>query len=88
MEIVHNRCEFADKQLLRVQEAPESIPDGETPQTIDIFAFDDLVDVARPGDRVVITGIYRAVCRALPHDRDDRDGSGDGDGNSDGDGKW
>jgi DNA replication licensing factor MCM4 len=60
-EIVHNRCFFANKQLVRVQEAPENIPDGFTPQTIDVFAFDDLVDVARPGDRIEITGIYRAV---------------------------
>ena len=60
-EIVHNRCLFANKQLVRVQEAPELIADGFTPQTIDVFAFDDLVDIARPGDRIEITGVYRAV---------------------------
>ncbi|CEO96340.1 DNA replication licensing factor MCM4 [Plasmodiophora brassicae] len=58
---IHNRCEFADKQLIRVQEAPELIPDGETPQSVDVFAWNDLVDVVRPGDRVTITGIFRAV---------------------------
>eukprot|EP00474_Spongospora_subterranea_P009488 CRZ09946.1 hypothetical protein [Spongospora subterranea] len=61
LQIQHNRCEFSDKQLLRVQEAPESIPEGEAPQTVDVYAFNDLVDLVRPGDRVTITGIFRAV---------------------------
>ena len=61
MEMVHNRCCFGDKQMIKLQEAPESIPDGETPTTVTLYAFDDLVDVARPGDRVEITGIFRAV---------------------------
>lgn len=60
-ELIHNRCVYANKQLIRIQEAPENIPDGFTPQTVDAFAFDDLVGVARPGDRVEITGIFRAV---------------------------
>ena len=43
------------------QESPESIPEGETPHTVDVCAWDTLVDAVRPGDRVQITGIYRAV---------------------------
>lgn len=61
MEIIHNRCMFSDKQILKIQETPDSIPQGETPHTVTVFAFGDLVDVAKPGDRVEITGIYRAV---------------------------
>jgi hypothetical protein len=34
---------------------------GETPQTISVYAFDDLVDSVVPGDRVLVTGVYRAV---------------------------
>ena len=60
MELIHNRCWFADKQVNKLQETPESIPDGETPATVSIYAYDTLVDVAKPGDRVVVTGIYRA----------------------------
>lgn len=60
MELIHNRCSFADKQLIKVQETPDAIPEGETPHTVDVFAYDKLVDVAKPGDRVEITGIYRA----------------------------
>jgi DNA replication licensing factor MCM4 len=29
----------------------DSIPDGQTPQTVSICLYDDLVDVAKPGDR-------------------------------------
>ena len=61
MEIIHNRCTFTDKQLVKVQETPESIPDGDTPQTIDVYVFESLVDLCKPGDRVEITGVYRAV---------------------------
>ena len=61
MELVHNRCWFADKQMIKLQEAPENIAEGETPTTVTLYAFDDLVDVGRPGDRVEVTGIFRAV---------------------------
>jgi len=60
MELIHNRCAFKDKQLVKVQESPENIPDGETPQTIDVYVYDQLVDFVKPGDRVEITGVYRA----------------------------
>ncbi len=61
MQLVHNRCWFTDKQLVKLQESPEAIPEGETPTTMSLYAFDDLVDVGKPGDRVEVTGIYRAV---------------------------
>merc|ERR1739848_344240 len=58
--IVHNDCRFSDKQLLKIQEAPELVPEGETPQNVMVCCYDDLVDQVRPGDRVEVTGIYRA----------------------------
>ena len=58
-ELIHNRCKFKDKQHIKIQERPESVPAGETPQTVQICAYDDLVDTVKPGDRVEITGIYR-----------------------------
>jgi DNA replication licensing factor MCM4 len=61
MQIVHNRCVFADKQLCRLQETPDETPDGQTPYTVTLCSYDDLVDVAKPGDRVDVTGIFRAV---------------------------
>ena len=56
-----NACQFSDKQHVKVQETPESVPEGETPQTIHVCAYEDLVDDVRPGDRVEIAGIYKAM---------------------------
>jgi len=60
-EIVHNRCLYADKQVVKMQETPDGVPEGETPHTLTLYAFESLVDVAKPGDRVEVTGIFRAV---------------------------
>ncbi len=65
MEIVHNRCSFTDKQMIRLQEMSDEVPEGETPYTVTLFAFDDLVDSVRPGDRLEVTGVFRAVPRRL-----------------------
>ena len=61
MRINHNRSHFHDKQIVRLQEAPEHIPEGETPQSVSMCTWEKLVDVVQPGDRVEITGIYRAA---------------------------
>ncbi len=61
MVLVHNRCMFSDKQIIKIQETPDSIPDGQTPHSVSLCVYDALVDVARPGDRVEITGIFRSA---------------------------
>jgi len=65
MELIHNRCLFTDRQIVRLQESPSQIPEGETPTTTTLFAFDDVVDAVRPGDRVEVTGIFRAIPRRV-----------------------
>jgi len=67
MKIIHNRSRFADKQLVKLQENPESIPDGETPHTVNLCVFDTLVDVGKPGDRVEVTGVFRAMAIRKSH---------------------
>ncbi|XP_070603835.1 DNA replication licensing factor MCM4 [Erythrolamprus reginae] len=67
MNLIHNRSLFSDKQMIKLQESPEDMPAGQTPHTIVLFAHNDLVDKVQPGDRVNITGIYRAVpVRVIP----------------------
>lgn len=61
MMLVHNRCEFADRQIVRLQETPDSVPDGQTPHTVSLGLYDELVDTVKPGDRVTVTGIFRSV---------------------------
>lgn len=50
---------FVDFQILRLQELPEDLPPGQLPHYIDITIKQDLVDNARPGDRIILTGIVR-----------------------------
>lgn len=59
--LIHSRSTFSDKQMVRLQEAPESIPKGDTPATFTLVMYDTLVDYVKPGDRVEITGILRAT---------------------------
>lgn len=59
--IIHNRSHYSDKQMVKIQESPDDMPPGQTPHTVIIYAHGDLVDAVQPGDRVAVTGIYRAV---------------------------
>lgn len=57
--MIHNRSKFADKQVIKLQETPDSVPDGQTPHSVSLCAYDELVDVCKAGDRVEVTGIFR-----------------------------
>jgi DNA replication licensing factor MCM4 len=37
------------------------VPEGETPHNVHMCAYEDLVDYVKPGDRVEVVGIYRAI---------------------------
>lgn len=60
MQIVHNRCEFADKQVIKLQETPDNVPDGQTPHSVSLCAYEELVDVCKAGDRIEVTGVFRS----------------------------
>src|ERR1700712_1837768 len=60
MQIVHNRSGFIDKQVIKLQETPDSVPAGQTPHSVSMCAYDELVDLCKAGDRVEITGIFKA----------------------------
>lgn len=59
--LIHNRSHFSDKQMIKLQESPDDMAAGQTPHTTVCFAHNDLVDAVSPGDRVAVTGIYRAI---------------------------
>ncbi|KAI0753308.1 MCM-domain-containing protein [Daedaleopsis nitida] len=70
MTLVHNRCEFSDRQIIRLQETPDAVPDGQTPHTVSLSVYNELVDVSKPGDRLVVTGIFRSMpVRVNPRQR-------------------
>ncbi|VDN02161.1 unnamed protein product, partial [Thelazia callipaeda] len=63
--IVHNRSLFMDKQIIKLQESPDDMPAGQTPHTVTLLAHGDMVERVQPGDRVAVTGIYRATPKRL-----------------------
>jgi len=59
-EFMEKQSIFMNSQEIRIQERPEDLPPGQLPRAMDIKLSEDLVDIARPGDRVSITGVARA----------------------------
>ena len=57
--INYDQSTFIDAQKLRVQESPEGLRGGETPQSIDVTIEDDITGRATPGDHVTVTGVLR-----------------------------
>jgi replicative DNA helicase Mcm len=64
-EFIEKESVFINSQETRIQERPEDLPPGQLPRIIDVRLTEDLVDVTRPGDRVTITGVIRAVQERL-----------------------
>ena len=61
MVLIHNRCSFADKQVIKLQETPDLVPAGQTPHSVSLCVYDELVDSCRAGDRIEVTGIFRSI---------------------------
>ena len=58
-ELKPEASKFIDFQIIRLQELPEDLPPGQLPHYVDVTIRQDLVDNARPGDRIILTGIVR-----------------------------
>ncbi|WP_430504184.1 minichromosome maintenance protein MCM [Haloparvum sp. PAK95] len=52
-----DQSEFVDSQKLRVQESPEGLRGGETPQALDVDIVDDITGEVTPGDHVTVVGV-------------------------------
>jgi replicative DNA helicase Mcm len=56
-DINFDQSEFVDAQKLRIQESPEGLRGGETPQSIDVHIDDDITGQVTAGDHVRVTGV-------------------------------
>ena len=52
---------FKDHQTITLQEMPERAPMGQLPRSVELILDHDLVDKIKPGDRVMVVGVYRAL---------------------------
>lgn len=65
-DFVEGESSFINSQEVRIQERPEDLPPGQLPRSMDVKLIEDLVDIARPGDRVSVIGIVRALQEVIP----------------------
>lgn len=52
---------YKDLQKITIQEVPGSIPSGRLPRQKEVHLYYDLIDYAKPGEIVEVTGIYKNV---------------------------
>lgn len=61
LETEFGLSQFKDHQTIVLQEMPEKAPMGQLPRSVELVLDDDLVDKIKPGDRVEVVGVYRAL---------------------------
>src|SRR5881296_2786763 len=59
-KLLEDESVFKNTQEVRIQERPEDLPPGQLPRYMDVRLEVDMVDFARPGDRVGVTALVRA----------------------------
>jgi len=61
LQMEFGRSTYKANQMVTIQEMPERAPLGQLPRSVDVLLNHDLVDACKPGDRVQIVGVYRAL---------------------------
>eukprot|EP00934_Nitzschia_sp_Nitz4_P006353 Nitzschia sp. Nitz4//scaffold46_size129759//88941//92009//NITZ4_003514-RA/size129759-processed-gene-0.75-mRNA-1//-1//CDS//3329552634//6343//frame0 len=50
--------QYSNYQRVNLQETPGSVPPGRVPRTKEVLLTNDLIDNARPGEEIEVTGVY------------------------------
>jgi DNA replication licensing factor MCM5 len=56
--VVHEKCQFIDQQVLKLQEAPDQVPVGELPRHILVSADRYMTNRVVPGSRCTVMGVF------------------------------
>lgn len=59
--LVVEKSKYKNWQKVVLQERPEEVPAGHIPRSVEVVLTDDIVDTARPGDRVSIIGVVKLL---------------------------
>ena len=54
----NNLSQYRNFQRLNLQESPGSVPPGRVPRTKEVLLTNDLIDIARPGEEIEVSGIF------------------------------
>ncbi|XP_074629909.1 DNA replication licensing factor mcm5-like [Acropora palmata] len=75
--IMPDKCKCVDFQVLKLQESPDAVPNGEMPRHMQLYSDRYLTEKVVPGNRITVMGIYSIKKVAQKADKD-RDGVGVG----------
>lgn len=65
MQVNVSETVYRNYQKLTLQESPGSVPAGRLPRHKEIILLRDLIDIARPGEEIKVTG--EAPCSRPAH---------------------
>ncbi|XP_055906506.1 DNA replication licensing factor Mcm5 [Eupeodes corollae] len=71
--IMPDKCKCVDFQILKLQELPDFVPQGEIPRHLQMFCDRSLCERVVPGNRVLIQGIYSIRKVGKPSRQDGRE---------------
>ncbi|XP_073812632.1 minichromosome maintenance 5 [Musca autumnalis] len=71
--VMPDKCKCVDFQILKLQELPDFVPQGEIPRHLQLFCERSLCERVVPGNRVLIQGIYSIRKVGKPSRQDGRE---------------